>query len=416
MGLMKSLLGRKDKQVDYEQARAVLENGSDKAVKALASEAKTHPEMLYYLASNGSSEVRCLVAANEATPIQADEILADDDLADVREALALKVGRLLPDLPEGARSDVGQKSLDILQKLASDELPRVRALVADAVKSAKHIPHDLAITLARDIETAVSAPILQYSPLLSDTDLSEIISAGAESGALDAIAKRANLSETVSHDLVGTLDRAAIGSLLTNDSAQIREDTLDAIIDAAPEEESWHAPLAGRNELSLRAMKRISGFIASYLVSDMIDRHDLGEDAAEELLTAARAKINGESIDDEMWDEWRAQAQALHEKDQIDDALVRDYVQDNKRGLVTHCLAVAAGLSAKDAASALSSKDGKLITCLTWKAGLSMRTAVSLQRSIALMNAGDVVYAKDGFDFPFEEADMDWHLASHASQ
>ncbi|MEM9879240.1 MAG: DUF2336 domain-containing protein, partial [Pseudomonadota bacterium] len=184
----------------------------------------------------------------------------------------------------------------------------------------------------------------------------------------------------------------------------------------APTEETWHAPLAGRSELSLRAMKRISGFIASYLVSEMVDRHELKGEAAEELLQAARAKINGESVDDALWDEWRASAEALYAQGQIDDALIRTYVKDNKRGLITHCLAICADISAKDAASALTSKSGKLITALAWKAGLSMRTAVTLQRSIALMNARDVVYAKDGFDYPFEEKDMDWQLASHVSE
>ncbi|MEM9880935.1 MAG: DUF2336 domain-containing protein, partial [Pseudomonadota bacterium] len=344
---MDSLLGRKSDKARYENARSVLEGGSEKALKTLAKEAKTHPEMLYYLASNGAPDVRCLVAANASTPIQADAILAADELADVREAVAMKVGRLLPDLPSDARTDVGQKSLEILAQLASDELPRVRAIVAEAVKSAKHIPQDLAATLARDVETSVSAPILQYSPLLSDADLSEIIASGAQSGALDAIAQRANLSAGVSHDLVGTLDRSAIASLLGNDSAQIREDTLDAIIDAAPTEETWHAPLAGRSELSLRAMKRISGFIASYLVSEMVDRHELKGEAAEELLQAARAKINGESVDDALWDEWRASAEALYAQGQIDDALIRTYVKDNKRGLITHCLAICADISAK---------------------------------------------------------------------
>lgn len=418
MGLMDPLFGGKDKRsaARYEKARDVLETGDSAKMKQLAATPKTHPEMLYYLASNGDGDVRSLVAANEATPIQADEILAEDTLDDVREALALKIGRLLPDLPADARGDVGEKSLDILQKLASDELPKVRAIVANAIKNARHIPKDMALALARDVETTVSAPVLQYSPLLSDQDLTEIISAGAASGALDAIAKRANLSEDVSHDLVATLDREAIGTLLSNDSAQIREDTLDAIIDNAPEESSWHAPLAGRGELSLRAMKRISSFVASYLVSDMIERNQLEPSAAEEVLSAAREQIDGESVEDDLTAQWQAEAEALFAAGGIDDDAIRDFIKNNKRGLLIHCLAVAAEVSAQDASSMMRSKDGKLVTALAWKAGLTMRTAVSLQRSVALINANQVVYAKDGFDYPLEEKDMDWLLASHASE
>lgn len=418
MGLMDPFFGSKggSDAARYEKARDALEQGADGKIKKLAGQAKTHPEMLYYLATNGDAETRCVVAANEATPIQADEILADDGLDDVREALALKIGRLLPDLPADARTDVGQKSLDILQKLASDELPKVRAIVAEAIKNAKHIPKEMALSLARDMETMVSAPVLQYSPLLSDEDLSEIISAGAAGGALDAIARRANLGEDVSHDLVATLDRSAIGSLLSNDSAQIREDTLDAIIDNAPQESSWHAPLAGRGELSLRAMKRISSFVASYLVSDMIERNQLDETAAEEVLTTARQQIEGERIDDDLSSQWQSDAEALFAQGAIDDARIRSFIKDNKRGLLIHCLAQTADLSSHDVSGMLRAKDGKLITALTWKSGLTMRTAVSLQRSVALINAKDVVYAKEGFDYPMDENDMDWLLASHASE
>lgn len=418
MSVMDPKLGKdaRSEAQRYEAARAALEGGTDTKIKTLASTPETHPEMLYYLANNGDDDVRCLVAGNEATPIQANEILADDTLADVREALALKIGRLLPDLPADARTDVGQKSLDILQKLASDELPRVRAIVADAIKSAKYIPAGLALKLAKDIETAVSAPVLEYSPLLSDQDLSEIISAGAASGALDAIARRANLAEPVTDALVATLDEAAIASLLNNESAQIREDTLDAIIDNAPQKIAWHAPLSGRSELSLRAMKRISTFVASYLVSDMIERHALGEEAADELLKTARESINKVQIDDDLKAQWAAEAQAYFSDDKIKDELIRDFIKHNKRGLLITCMGLAADIAASDAFAIMRGRDAQLVTALAWKAGLSMRTAVLLQRSIALINAGDILYAKEGFDYPLDEKAMDWLIASNVSE
>lgn len=418
MSLMDPKLGNRP-QADaarYESAKDALAKGRLDETKSLASEAKTHPEMLYYLASNGDGEIRSLVAANVSTPIQADKMLADDTLVDVREALALKISRILPDLPADDRSEVGQQSLEILEKLAADELPRVRAIVANAIKSANNIPKEMAQALARDIETAVSAPILEYSPLLSDADLNEIISSGASSGALSAIAKRANIGEGVSHDLASTLDSDAIASLLSNDSAQIREDTLDAIIDQAPGEPTWHAPLTKRSELSLGAMKRISSFVATYLVSDMIDRHNLDGGAAEEILDAAREALEGAEVDDDQTAQWQTQALALHEAGDIRDSLIRDQIKDNVRGLMIHCLAAAADASARDVSAIFRSKDGKLISALAWKAGLTMRTSVALQRSVALINAKDIVPAKNGVDYPLAEKDMDWLLASNLSE
>lgn len=403
-------------QENYASARAALERGKSKEWGALAKAQTTHPEMLYYLAQNGDAPVRASVAANSATPIQADEFLSDDEIEDVRAALALKIGRLLPDVPEAARDEIGLKSLAILEKLAADELPRIRGIVADAVKAAKHVPHGMVRALAEDVEAAVSAPILQYSPMLSDEDLREIIAAGAGGGALNAIAKRADVAAAISHDLVATLNTDAIGSLLTNKGAQIREDTLDAIIDAAPSAPPLHEPLAQRENMSLRAMKRIAGFVASTLVSMMVEKNGLDEAAAEEVLTAAREAISADKIDDAVDEGWREEADALLAASKFDDALVRALIKDNKRGVLLHCFSLALEAPYADIRRIFKDRDAKVVTALAWKAGLTMRTGLALQRSIALINASDILPAKDGVDFPMEEGDMEWLLASQLSE
>ncbi|MEO0413154.1 MAG: DUF2336 domain-containing protein [Pseudomonadota bacterium] len=399
----------------YVRDRSVLERGAEPEMKTVAAAEATQPEMLYYLAENGDADVRALVAGNRSAPLQADDILSADEVDEVRAAVAVKIARLLPDLTQEAQGKLGAKSLEILARLAQDELPRVRAIVAEAVKESRAVPADMVRGLAKDVEQAVAAPVLQYSPLLTEDDLSEIIAAGAASGALNAIAKRADLPDTVSHDLAATLDTQAVAALLENDSAQIREDTLDAIIDQAPQAQSWHRPLAMRESLSLRAMKRISGFVASFLVGEMVDRHGLDEKAAEEVLAIARTAIQAENVDDDLDAQWHAEAQELLAGEPLTDAAVRDLVKGNKRGVLIHALAIQTEISMSDIKTILSSKDARLVTSLIWKAGLSMRTAVNVQRAVVLINAGDIVLAENGFDYPLADKDMDWLLASHTS-
>ena len=59
----------------------------------------------------------------------------------------------------------------------------------------------------------------------------------------------------------------------------------------------------------------------------------------------------------------------------------------------------------------LNSRNGKVVTALCWKSGLSMRLAMKIQRDIAHVPPRDVVNAKDGVGYPFDEKEMDWQLS-----
>jgi len=53
---------------------------------------------------------------------------------------------------------------------------------------------------------------------------------------------------------------------LSNDSAQIRESTLNELIERAPDVELWHAPLVGRPKLPKSAELRPANFLADNLL------------------------------------------------------------------------------------------------------------------------------------------------------
>src|SRR3546814_6706070 len=84
-----------------------------------------------------------------------------------------------------------------------------------------------------------SLPLLDCSPLLSDEDLLEIIASSGLSSRLCAIARRSSLGETISDAIVLRNDRPAVSALLANGSAQIREETLDRLIEASVQETAW---------------------------------------------------------------------------------------------------------------------------------------------------------------------------------
>src|SRR3546814_13734751 len=63
---------------------------------------------------------------------------------------------------------------DIFRKLAADAELLVREALSANLKTTADLPHDLALALARDVDS-VSLPMLKYSEVLTDDDLISIV-------------------------------------------------------------------------------------------------------------------------------------------------------------------------------------------------------------------------------------------------
>jgi len=83
-------------KMSYEEARAALETHAHKARHFLAGQPEVEPEILYYLATDQSVDVRRCVAANPSTPQKANHILTSDSDDDVRCELAKKMAASSP--------------------------------------------------------------------------------------------------------------------------------------------------------------------------------------------------------------------------------------------------------------------------------------------------------------------------------
>jgi len=295
IGFLKRLLGKKlPEELSCEDARAILESNKQSLEEELAGRSDAEPEMLYYLAERGAPKTRRKVAANPATPAEANRFLADDADPEVRAELAQKIGRLLPDLLNSERVRVCELTLETLRRIASDQLVRVRAILASELKSLDCVPKDLILTLARDLEETVSVPVLEYSPLLSDADLLEIISSARAQSALAAVARRRGVSAELSEVIVASLDVQAVAALLANPDAHIRENTMERIVDHAQKIKDWHGPLVKRSDLSLRALRRIAGFVGVALLRELSERHGLDEEMVQYFKHCLRLRLESD--------------------------------------------------------------------------------------------------------------------------
>ena len=377
----------------------------------LAARTDADIDVLQYLAVHGAPATRAAVAANVNAPAATNRLLVKDDNEDVRAELAVKIARLMPGLSERESSHIFALTIETLECLARDAAVRVRAILAEEIKALDCVPRAVVITLARDLDAMVSAPILQYSPLLSDADLMEIIACGQVREVLAAIACRKPLAEEVSEKLVQSLDVPAVAALLVNRDARIRKETMERIVEQAEEINAWHVPLALRADLSARAIRRIGSFVGASILERLAARHDLSDVTRIHLNRELRARLSESAGNDQ--DPLLSPADAVaaaRKEGQLDGLFVEQAAQAGQREMVVAALSVLANVTDQTVKKMLSAGSAKPIIALVWHAHLSMRVAFKIQTFIMKLPSRDIMPARGGIGFPISKDEMRWHL------
>jgi uncharacterized protein (DUF2336 family) len=418
MGFLQRALGRqRAAPIEYDDAKRLSQSANPVERRSIATHGGVQPELLYYLAVDPDPSVRAAVAANDATPVQADLLLARDCDDAVRQDLARKIGRLAPGLNADEQDRLRRMTYEVLEILVRDQLAKVRQIIAEALKDVTDAPPEVIQLLARDGELAVAGPVLQFSPLLGDDDLLEIIASTPLAGALEAVARRRQVSERVAGAISDSSDIAAVTALLDNPSAQIREETLDKLVDRARGIPSWHPPLVRRPKLSSSAMQKLARFVAENLLGALRERPDLDPAASREVERIVKARLadlhvatgNGAPPTDP-FAATLARVRRQHGAGQLDDESVTAALREGERGFVRAALSVRAGLPVESVDKIIAAQSAKGLVSLAWRAGLSMRTAVSLQTSLAHLPQLSIIRGREDGGYPLSPDAMRWQL------
>jgi uncharacterized protein (DUF2336 family) len=402
----------------YERDKRLAADPDVAVRETLARSARARPEILYYLASDAAASVRREIAANAHTPVHADLLLVRDPDEAVRADLARKVAALLPDLTADEQSQARERVIELVAALGRDTAVRVRRVVAEALKDVANAPADVIRRLAEDVELVVAEPVLRCSPVLTDDDLIEIITGGPIPGAVSAIAQRAGVAGKVADAIVAIDDEAAIAMLLANPSAQIREETLDLVVERAPARASWHPALVQRPALPARLVRRVASFVASGLLRRLEQREDLDPKtrAAVSAEVARRLDDGAEAPEADAGETAAETAARLKAEGALDEEAVVAAIDGGKRAFVKAALAALSGVGDAAADKILSSRSAKGVVALVWKAGLSPRTAGQVQLRIAGIAPRQVLSARAGEGWPLSADDMTWHLEFFGAQ
>ena len=219
--------------------------------------------------------------------------LVKGESADERAVAAHKICRHMEkgDLSPEDRA----QAQEILRVMAADAAELVRRALAVTLRASPLVPHDVALKLARDVES-VAFPILNFSPVFTDEDLIEIVRIGGPVRQL-AIASRPMLSRPLTSTIVEHGVEDAVKTACANDNADFAERTLQTVVERFARSEAVLTAVAYRNALPLSVTEKLITMVTDKVREHLINHQALSPQTALQIALGARERATIDLVD-----------------------------------------------------------------------------------------------------------------------
>jgi len=184
---------------------------------------------------------------------------------------------------------------EILRVMAADAAELVRRAVAVTLRASPMMPRDVAMRLAKDVES-VSLPVLNFSPVFTDDDLCEIVRIGGPLRQV-AIASRPMVSERVTTTIVEHGVEKAVETACANDNASFAEQTLKAVVERFARSEAVLTAVAYRNALPLAVTERLIDMVGDKLRDHLINHQALSPELALQIAVGSKERATIDLVD-----------------------------------------------------------------------------------------------------------------------
>ena len=178
---------------------------------------------------------------------------------------------------------------EVIRIFAHDAAVRVRKAVSEQLQQDPELPHDIALSLANDVDD-VAIPVLRFSRALSDEDLADIV-ANEGQKKLHAIACRPEVGEALSDALIDRGDANTVGALFSNAGSSPSEDGMLKAVDRFGDDDRVQAPLAGRSRMPHSVMTRMIAVVSDHVLKELGAREDLPADLAKDIIRQAEERV-----------------------------------------------------------------------------------------------------------------------------
>ena len=312
--------------------------------------------------------------------------LMADPSADVRAETTAKIAKQFQ--VEALSPAERQIAEDIFRKLVKDVEARVREALAAHLKNSPDLPHDVAVALARDVDS-VSLPMLKFSEVLTDEDLVGIV---RDQGAAKqvAIAQRTRVSSRVANALIDTGNERAVARLVANEGAKLTGQALGRVMEEYQESEAVSDSLVRRPSMPAAISAQLVEALSERLQDFLMQKHDVAPDVASNLILQTREKAIMSLVDYGSTDvELENLVEQLARKDRLTASLLLRALCMGDMGFFERALARLANLPLHNARILIHDHGGLGLESVYLKADLPKRLYPAFQAGIELSDEND---------------------------
>ena len=199
--------------------------------------------------------------------------------------------------------------------------------------------------------------------------------------------------------------------LLKNEGAQISHHTIEAIIEKSREYEDWQAPLALNKNLPSDMARELAEFAGESVRELLEQRVDFDDDVKVSIIRTFKRRLNfaDEGARDKDADA-ATRVKRFADEENLTEEVIIDALGMRDNAFVFAALAHLAKTPEDSVRRVFSLQTAKPIVALCWKAGLSMRLALQLQKEVGHVQPKELLYPREGESYPLDEEELLWQL------
>ncbi|MEM8987561.1 MAG: DUF2336 domain-containing protein [Pseudomonadota bacterium] len=204
---------------------------------------------------------------------------------EARSALSAKLSAFVLDADKPMAADESAVVDELLSRVISHAERAVRAQLAGKLSTDPAAPKKLLKTLACD-DIDIAEPILRKSAALAETDLIDIVR-GGQGDHRSLVAGRPDVSAGVSEALVSFGEENVMLRLVSNNQAEIAEETMGDIVAYSEDMEALRRPLLSREDMPSCLAHKMFWWVSSALRVHILENYPVDADVLDAALKEA---------------------------------------------------------------------------------------------------------------------------------
>ena len=179
---------------------------------------------------------------------------------------------------------------DILRLLAQDISTRIRMNISEKFCSNEEIPYDIVKKLADDIEDLVAIPVVQFSKLLTENDLSEIIKKDS-GGKQRAVARRSELTDKLVGEIINYGSEHTAEALIDSNGKNLSESHSKQIISKFSTHEGLIGELLNINKVKPQILNNLLAMVSEDLRQQIVIQYNIPTSVVDSLVSTSKDSV-----------------------------------------------------------------------------------------------------------------------------